>query len=506
MSVLSNCNPNDLRDAVAGTLDPQRQQQIESHIATCNHCQQALKLLAADQQDWNKISDYFVACDGGTQPYHGQPTVDIQLVSGNASASYELVDSTEFSVDHSQFLEPASHPEMLGRIDSFEVEQLIGQGGMGVVYKGFDTDLNRPVAIKVLAEHLAANGVARQRFAREARAAAAVMHPNVVPIHSVNSSAKRPYIVMTLVSGRSLQAHIRQHGPLPVKDIVRIGKQIAAGLAAAHREGLVHRDIKPANILLEKDVSRVMITDFGLARAADDAAITQTGWLAGTPHYMSPEQSTGQEVDGRSDLFSLGSVLYFMCTGREPFRADIPIAILQKINSEDPVPVRSINSDITSTLANLIQRLLCKNPEHRFQSAEEVEQIMTQYLAHLEQPRLQPKPKFKQPARNKFRWVWFAIPPVLLIGLTIALPLIFSQSPSQLFLPDSQSAAPDSLDLPDLQLMTDEQWQNEIRAIDLQLKAVEANQPHGAKFTIDPFADEQESIQRSLQNIEQQLR
>ena len=410
MSLLSDCNPKRLADVIAGKLDPSSQSALEFHIESCISCQKSLELIAAEQNEWEKISDYFSADELANQPTHSaslHPTVDIQLIRNqDSNAKYEVLDGPEqWQPNHSEILEPASHPEMLGRIDGFEVEQMIGRGGMGIVYKGFDSELNRPVAIKVLADHLAANGVARQRFVREARAAAAVIHPNVVPIHSVNPSAKRPYLVMTLVSGRSLQSHVAENGPLNVKDIVRIGKQIAAGLSAAHREGLVHRDIKPANILLEKDVSRVMITDFGLARAADDAAITQTGWLAGTPHYMSPEQASGKEVDQRSDLFSLGSVLYFMATGREPFRAEIPIAVLQKIISSHPDPIRSVNSDNTKTLCNVIERLMEKSAEHRFQTAEEAENVLTQYLAHLEQPRSQPKPKVKKlnhPSRTKW--------------------------------------------------------------------------------------------------------
>ena len=200
-------------------------------------------------------------------------------------------------------------------------------------------------------------------------------------------------MVMRLVNGRSLEAHVRSHGPLELKDVIRIAQQIASGLAAAHRQGLIHRDIKPANILLEQDVSRVMITDFGLARAADDAAITQTGWLAGTPHYMSPEQARGTQIDQRSDLFSLGSLIYFMTTGREPFRAEKPFAVIQKIINEVPVRVRELNADASKTLAQIIERLLEKNPKDRFQSAEEVQQKLEQYLAHLQNPLASPKPR-----------------------------------------------------------------------------------------------------------------
>lgn len=416
MSEPLHCDLELLKQAVEGSLAQSGEHLLQTHLENCHSCQAQLENIAAQQSDWQKLSDYFLV-DEATVPYDVQPTIDIQI-NPSAGSGYLIVEPTLDAQKPDSLLQEASHPELLGRIDGFEVERVIGKGGMGVVYKGFDTELNRPVAIKVLIEHLAANGVARKRFAREARAAAAVIHPNVVPIHSVNSSAQRPYIVMTLVSGRSLQSHIADEGPMSVKEIVRIAKQIAAGLAAAHAQGLVHRDIKPANILLEKDISRVMITDFGLARAADDAAITQTGWLAGTPHYMSPEQASGLEVDFRSDLFSLGSVIYFMATGREPFRAEKTVAVLKKISTDQPEAVRSVNCDVTKTLARIIQRLMAKDPAQRFSTAEEVEQVLTQYLAHLQQPRNQPKPKVK--AVRKSSWLRVAVCTLALAAIVTA--------------------------------------------------------------------------------------
>jgi serine/threonine protein kinase len=193
--------------------------------------------------------------------------------------------------------------------------------------KGFDPALNRSVAVKVLAPQLAASGAAQARFAREARAAAAVDHEHVMAIHAVDSTGRLPYLVMPLVRGESLQKRIDRIGPLQLREILRIGMQTASGLAAAHAQGLVHRDIKPANVLLEHGVERAKITDFGLARAADDASLTRTGVIAGTPQFMSPEQAAGEPIDHRADLFSLGSVLYAMCTGRPPFRAAAPIDI-----------------------------------------------------------------------------------------------------------------------------------------------------------------------------------
>ena len=191
------------------------------------------------------------------------------------------------------FLEPATKPGRLGRLGHYEVQEVIGKGGFGIVLKAFDEKLHRVVAIKVLSPAYAANGSARKRFIREARAAAAVKNEHVVGIYERPGDAQPPYLVMELIDGISLQDKLDKKGPLGLKEILRIGMQMAEGLAAAHKQGLVHRDIKPANILLENGVERVKITDFGLARAVDDASVTQSGTVAGTPMYMSPEQAEG---------------------------------------------------------------------------------------------------------------------------------------------------------------------------------------------------------------------
>ena len=504
MTTSSHCNPKRLQDAVAGVLDARCQQEVESHLGQCDQCREVLSQISCNAEDWGKISDYFGTDSLSSNPYNHVPTVEIQLNRSPDSSATYLFEECEHVIPSKldPVLEPASHPETLGRIGGFEIEQLIGRGGMGVVYKGFDTELNRPVAIKVLASHLASNGVARQRFAREARAAAAVMHANVVPIHSVNATATQPYLVMTLVSGRSLQAHIAQHGPLPVKDVVRIAKQIAAGLSAAHRVGLVHRDIKPANILLEKDVSRVMITDFGLARAANDAAITQTGWLAGTPHYMSPEQATGKEVDFRSDLFSLGSVMYFMATGREPFRAEIPVAVLQKINAETPMAVRSINSDTTQTLSNIIDRLMEKQPGDRFESATEVESVLAKYLAHLEQPRVEPKPKIKNARRSKhIRRAGFVLIPLLLLMLAAAWNFrdVFVSTNPEPVPEKAEPAWPEGLQSP-------ASWQAEWSQLEQDIRTMEQMEWRDTTApSFDPVSAEQSSIELEIQRLEGSL-
>jgi uncharacterized protein (TIGR03067 family) len=324
------------------------------------------------------------------------------------------------------FLAPSAKPGSLGRLGHYEVLGVIGRGGFGTVLRAFDETLHRVVAIKVMAAELAASATARRRFSREAKAAAAIDHPHVVGIYGVAEERRPPYLVMQCVDGLSLQEKLDRAGPLGVKETLRIGTQVAEGLAAAHKHGLVHRDIKPANILLENGVERVKITDFGLARTADDASLTQSGVIAGTPMYMSPEQADGKPVDLRTDLFSLGSVLYAMCTGHPPFRASGTMAVLKRVCEETPRPVREVNPDIPDWLCAIVEKLHAKRPEDRFQSAKEVADLLAQHLAHLQQPSQvpMPAPVERPPApvavRRRFRWV-----AVLLVG--VGLPILLSR-------------------------------------------------------------------------------
>jgi serine/threonine-protein kinase len=374
------CDPSRLIAVLGDSRDeePDVRKTIE-HLTQCSACQSRLEQLAADPWWWSEgraLLRSSAAIDVDSLPSGSQLIVQDQAGDSLAVCEPPPLD----------FLQPPSHPELLGRLGKYEIERIVGWGGMGVVFKGFDGELNRVVAIKVLAPHLASSGAARQRFAREARAAAAVVHEHVVAIHGIETGAEPPYLVMPYVAGESLERHVQQHGPLPAKDVVRIAMQIAAGLAAAHEQGLVHRDVKPANILLENGFGRVLITDFGLARAADDASLTRTGLLAGTPHYMSPEQANGQSVDHRSDLFSLGSVMYFMATGRPPFRAEGAMAVLNLICHKRPAPLLEVNSDVPPPLAMIIERLHERQSSHRWESAATLRGLLADYLAHLQNP------------------------------------------------------------------------------------------------------------------------
>lgn len=364
--------------------EPQWQPALEQlALGDSNWWSEAREVLAdsgvpASEQSWS-LSRFD---SSESSPRVGVTSSSITVEIESSMAADTPIDCERVTLD---FLEAPSHPELLGRIGRYEVERVLGTGGMGVVLRAYDTDLHRIVAIKVLASHLANNSSARRRFAREAQAAAAVVHPNVVPIYNVESDAKTPYIVMHYVAGQSLQRRVDIAGPLPIVDALRIAQQTAAGLSAAHAQGLVHRDVKPANILLEEQIDRVLLSDFGLARAVDDASLTKTGIVAGTPHYMSPEQALGESVDHRSDVFSLGSVLYFMLSGHPPFRASSAMAVLHRICQFPHRSLVEVNRDVPIEVSRLVDRLLSKKQSERIATAAEAEKELASLLTNLQQ-------------------------------------------------------------------------------------------------------------------------
>jgi serine/threonine protein kinase len=292
---------------------------------------------------------------------------------------------------------------LLGRLDTYDVMEVLGQGGMGIVFKAYDPALKRWVAIKVLAPHLAGEAVARQRFAREGQAVATVQHDNVVTIHAVSEFKGLPFIVMEYLGGGSLQSYLERHGPMEGVMTARIGVQIASGLTAAHARGLIHRDVKPSNLLLRDDGRSqgespehksplVKITDFGLAHLEHEARLTHSGIVTGTPMYMAPEQALGEELDARADLFSLGSVLYALCTGKEPFPGSSPMAVLRNVCDKMPIPIRELNPAIPACLADIIERLHSKRPADRFASAADVADALQSCVDHPERSLAAPLP------------------------------------------------------------------------------------------------------------------
>jgi hypothetical protein len=405
-SLISPCDPDRLRLLLDDSLPGPQQDDVVAHLDSCPDCQQTLEYLAAEHPWWEELRRLPDAA------------VDVPLTTLMPDTSLSAPDEGAYI----GFLDPSDEPGCLGRLGPFAVTAFLGQGGMGIVLEAFDPVLDRSVAIKVLAPHFANNPAARKRFAREAQAAAAVVDPNVVPIHSVDSWRGLPYLVMSYVAGPSLQERIACDGPLPIAEVLRIGAQAAAGLAAAHARGLVHRDVKPANILLEKETGRVLLTDFGLARAVDDASLTQSGVIPGTPQYMAPEQARGETVDHRADLFSLGSTIYAMYTGRPPFGADSPLAVVRRVCEARPVPLHMLRPDAPPWLETLVERLLARDPGARFSGAAEVAEILNGCLAHLQQPDSVPLPAAVRGVRPGSRRLGrrSAVGVLLLLGLGTA--------------------------------------------------------------------------------------
>ena len=267
-------------------------------------------------------------------------------------------------------------PELLALqqllVGRYSIVRELGRGGMGIVALARDVALDRPVAIKLLPPGLAESPVHRARFVREARTAAALSHPHIVPIHAVEEHAELVFFVMTFVDGETLAERVRRVGPLSSAECVRVVQEIAWALAHAHANGVVHRDVKPDNVLIERASGRVVVTDFGIARTSGPANGTGESDIAGTPRYMSPEQASGDALDGRSDVYSLGAVAFFAATGRPPFDASSAVAVLAKHAIEPAPPLASVRAGLPARFVEAIDRCLAKNPAERWSSAEEL--------------------------------------------------------------------------------------------------------------------------------------
>ncbi len=272
------------------------------------------------------------------------------------------------------------------QVGRYRVQGRLGRGGMATVYRAHDPSISRDVAIKFLHASLAEDDECRDRFLREARAAGGLSHPNIVVVHDVGEIEGRPYMAMELVDGAPLSETLEKTPMLPVRDVVLIGMQLARALEYAHARGIVHRDIKPGNIMFLKDGQTIKVTDFGIAHMDDGSSThTQVGAVLGTPQYMSPEQALGEKVDGRSDLFSAGIVVYQMLAGDRPFRGDSLVAIAAKIVKEDPPPLAAKRPDVPPALRRVIERCLAKKPEQRYQTGQELADALKKVLIQIDE-------------------------------------------------------------------------------------------------------------------------
>lgn len=263
---------------------------------------------------------------------------------------------------------------------SYTLERELGRGGMGVVYLAREVRLDRLVAIKVLPPHLAGDATVRERFLREARTAAQLSHPNIVPIYRAEETGGFAYFAMAFIEGENLVERVRDRGPLPAADVVRWLRESAWALAYAHARGVIHRDIKAANIMVERGSGRAVVTDFGIARDTRAASLTEAGEVVGTVHYMSPEQANGEPLDGRSDLYSLGVAGFQALSGRLPFEGDNPAALLLAVSSREAPSLATVAPQVPRPLVDVIDRCLRKNREDRYATGEALAEALGQAL------------------------------------------------------------------------------------------------------------------------------
>jgi serine/threonine-protein kinase len=275
-------------------------------------------------------------------------------------------------------------PELAAALGGqYELERELGRGGMGVVFLARDLKLERSVAIKTLLPHLVADERVRERFIREARTAAALAHPGIVPIHRADEVNGQVFFVMGFVEGASLAQQVRDRGPLPPREVTGYLRDVAAALGAAHERGVIHRDVKAENILIERGTGRAVVTDFGIARLAEASPLTATGLVLGTVYYMSPEQVSAEAVDGRSDIYSLGVVAYHALSGRFPFESETASAVLVAHVTKAPPRLASVAPDIFPSLGRLVDRCIAKDPADRYSSCAALGDALAEVTAEL---------------------------------------------------------------------------------------------------------------------------
>ena len=316
------------------------------------------------------------------------------------------------------YLQPAVEADEIGRLGNYRILKVLGQGGMGVVFLAEDLILHRPVALKAMRPEMKADADGWKRFLREARAMASLKHDHLVTIYTPGQEGDVTFFAMELLEGETLESYMRRVPNPPLSEILRIGKEIALGLAFIHQKNLIHRDIKPGNIWLESPNARVKILDLGLARRTDEVTnLTFAGMVLGTPGFMSPEQARGDELDSRTDLFSLGCVLYTLCTGKKPFQGKSSTAVIMALASERPAPIAEINSHMPADLSQLVMQMLKRRPDKRPASATEVaiqldslahernESFSTQPMGTIQRPFVSGRSKSRSPSSRRFLWI-----------------------------------------------------------------------------------------------------
>ncbi len=412
-------SPAQLAHYLSGTLSGLEAETLEQHLTECSPCLQRMQAAEAKDTFFHGLLGAHAPVATAASPgidleglkrrlktLHASAAVEVTPMSPLSTVAPAAADTTPLSLD---FLAPPQQPDEIGRLGPYRLMQILGHGGMGIVFRAEDPALQRAVAVKTLQPALSVDADAHARFLREARAAAAIRHDHIITIHQVGEESGIPYLAMEFLEGESLDDRLRRDGKLPPVEAVRIGREVALGLEAAHRRGLIHRDIKPANLWLEAETGRVKILDFGLARTVSGSAeVSRQGAIIGTPAYMAPEQAQGLPVDHRCDLFSLGCLLYRMTTGVAPFRGSDAISTLLAVATHEPTPPRFVNPEVPAQLSDLIMRLLAKKPEERPDSARAVAERL-EAIAHDCETKRPSQPLSNAPAPRRRRTVMLAV-------------------------------------------------------------------------------------------------
>jgi formylglycine-generating enzyme required for sulfatase activity/serine/threonine protein kinase len=412
MPIATPClSPEECRRLLRGHLPAGQVTTLTEHIAQCERCQETVRQLSAD----DSVVEALPGARAAELPRGKIVDVLIDVVCGLRSrAPAEHTPPPADTTESYPFLAPPQSEGEIGRLGVYRVRKVLGHGGMGIVFQAEDSQLRRYVALKVMKPTLADNAVYRQRFLREAQAAAAVRHDHIVTIYQVDQDREVPFLAMELLEGETLEARLQREGTVPPAEVLRVGREMAAGLVAAHDRDLIHRDIKPANIWLEGERGRVKILDFGLVRAVrGEERLTTPGAVAGTAGYMAPEQARGEEIDRRADLFSLGCVLYRMTVGELPFPGKDPMAVLRAVAVEQPRSPRKRNPKIPAALSAVIMQLLAKNRDERPANALAVVQV----LAAIALPSPIQAPVRLKPRPTRRRWVVLSAAVVLVAAL-----------------------------------------------------------------------------------------
>lgn len=398
-----------LQSILSGELPHEDHATWDIHLGECDHCRSRLENMA-------DVASISRVVKGNNSARSLSDSMCLKMVMERLqqeSAEFATCLSTPSEqaglVATIPVLQPTMMPGYMGRLGTIQIRRIIGRGGMGVVFEGLDTVLNRTVAVKVLSPHLLQHPDAKSRFLREAQAAAALHHENVVAIHSIDEADGMPYLVLQYVQGESLAERLHRVKKLNFAELLPLAKQLARGLAAAHDRHLIHRDIKPANILIDSASHHAYLSDFGLAKYIGHDSVTAIGTLAGTPAYMSPEQANDHAVDARSDLFSLGVVLYQAASGVLPFHADSPFVILNQIRTAKEKLLVETDAQVPTWFAQIVHRLLRKEPENRISSAAELITLLEKQCPEL---------ATNSTTNNSTRW------PVIIASILVTLGLI----------------------------------------------------------------------------------